>query len=138
VNLAEKKEFQILELLQSLEQLEVYEYLVDLAKTLPKIPTRFLTQKYKIEKCSSRVWLAVELENEKIQLYAQSDSLIIKGILAILWQIYNDLDLKTAQKFQLSLFEKIDFTKFLTANRRSGLSGILESLHGQIKSLTQN
>lgn len=130
-----QKQQEIISLLADLEQLEIYEYLVDLAKTLPKFEKDLYQEKYKIDGCVSRAWLKISQNQGKLIFQADSDSLVIKGILTLLWQLYDHLEIKNAQNFELSLFETTDFTKILTANRRSGLSNILSELKKQISSL---
>lgn len=128
----EKKQVNYLEILTSLEPLEVYEYLVDLAKKLPKMDKKLYTEKYKIKGCSSRAWLWVTQKDQKINILADSDSLIVKGMLAILVDLYLDESVDEAKTFKLELFEKVDFASFLTANRRTGVDAILKDLQSQI------
>ncbi|MDA8818953.1 SufE family protein, partial [Flavobacteriaceae bacterium] len=61
-----------------------YEYMIELGKSLPLIDQAYKTENYIIKGCQSKVWVHATLENEQINLTADSDAIITKGIIAIL------------------------------------------------------
>ena len=64
--------------------LDKYDYLISLSDSLPVIAAEHKTDEYIIEGCQSRVWVDAHLEDGKICYSADSDAIIIKGMLALL------------------------------------------------------
>ena len=68
-----------------------YAYIIDLGNSLPAIDEKFKTPQYIIEGCQSRVWLNAELNEEgKIIYPADSDAIIVKGIISLLIQVLSN------------------------------------------------
>uniref|UniRef100_UPI0025A9F218 SufE family protein n=1 Tax=Paramuribaculum intestinale TaxID=2094151 RepID=UPI0025A9F218 len=66
-----------------------YAMIIDLGNELPPIDERFKTPDHLIEGCQSRVWLNAELQDGKMQFTADSDAIIVKGIIALLIEALN-------------------------------------------------
>ena len=64
--------------------LDKYDYLISLSESLPVIAPEHKTDEYIIEGCQSRVWVDARVEDGKIFYSADSDAIIIKGLLALL------------------------------------------------------
>ena len=64
--------------------LDRYDYLISLSESLPVIAPEHKTDEYIIEGCQSRVWVDARIEGGKILYSADSDAIIIKGLLALL------------------------------------------------------
>ena len=64
--------------------LDKYDYLISLSDSLPVIDPAHKSEQYIIEGCQSRVWVDARLENGKVYYSADSDAIIVKGILALL------------------------------------------------------
>ena len=64
--------------------LDKYDYLISLSDSLPVIDAAHKTEQYIIEGCQSRVWVDARLEDGKVYYSADSDAIIVKGILALL------------------------------------------------------
>ena len=62
---------------------ERYEYIISLGKKLPRLDEAYKTEDSLIKGCQSRVWLHTEPDNGVLKLYADSDSLITKGLIAV-------------------------------------------------------
>ncbi len=71
-----------------------YEFLLDLGRELPPLNSRYQTEANKVQGCMSTVWLAIEPQSpddtagQPISIYADSDSLIVKGLIVILLSLY--------------------------------------------------
>ena len=61
-----------------------YEYLLEISTELPKIPEFQRTDENKVPGCQSGVWLDIQYANGKVQVTADSDALIIRGILSVI------------------------------------------------------
>ena len=67
-----------------------YGYIIDLGNSLPSIDDRYKTPEHLIEGCQSRVWLNAEMDADGTVSYtADSDAIIVKGIISLLVQVLN-------------------------------------------------
>lgn len=124
---------------------ERYIYIMDLSKLLPKFPENLRIKKYLIANCQNRTWIALTQDllscksthnnsnnKNKIKLYGDSEALIIKGIIVIIFIIYQDLDIELIPKFDAKSFlEKLQLNKNLTVSRSQGIDSILNSIKKQ-------
>ena len=69
---------------------ERYEYIISLGKKLPRLDEAYKTEDSLIKGCQSRVWLHTEPDNGVLKLYADSDSLITKGLIAVFIRLLSD------------------------------------------------
>src|SRR5687768_3338509 len=68
-----------------------YKHLIDLGKTLPIFPEEFRIEDLKVKGCQSQVWIHAELtEQGKVKFQADSDALIVKGLVSVLLRIYSE------------------------------------------------
>ena len=70
---------------------ERYQYIIDLGKNLPHLPEDLKTDVFKVRGCTSQVWLIPETnQNQVFTFRADSDALIVRGLIAIILAAYND------------------------------------------------
>ena len=62
--------------------MDKYQYLIDLGNEQQPLDDKYKTESNLIDGCQSRVWLQADLTDGKIELTAESDALIVKGIIA--------------------------------------------------------
>ena len=67
--------------------MDKYQLLIDLGNTLEPLPEAYKKESNLIEGCQSRVWLQADYVDGKIELSAESDALIVKGIIALLIRV---------------------------------------------------
>ncbi|MEG2865865.1 MAG: SufE family protein, partial [Mucinivorans sp.] len=67
--------------------LDKYNYLIELAATLPMIDPAHRTEQYVISGCQSRVWIDASFDGERLHFTADSDAIITKGIIALLIRV---------------------------------------------------
>ena len=106
---------------------ERYEFLVELGRELPHQAADFKLAERVVKGCMSTVWLATEIDNGKrFQIVADSDSLIVKGLLVILLAALSG---KTAAEVLAydpqPLFDRLGLSQHLSANRRNGLHAMI-------------
>jgi cysteine desulfuration protein SufE len=125
------------EALEALELLPDWEqrftYLFDLAKHLPAMPEALKTETTKVRGCTSQVWMTVGWEGEgadaTLRLNLDSDALIVKGLLALVYLAYNGQT--RAQIATINLTELLAPTGLLnnlSPNRRNGFASVLGTL----------
>ncbi|MDD9912230.1 MAG: SufE family protein [Alphaproteobacteria bacterium] len=108
-----------------------YAYLIDLGRNLPPFPKDCRTDAYKVRGCTSQVWLTHKWEEGKLHLQADSDALIVKGLLGVLLVAYNG---KTAAEVQAvdikQAFTEMELNAHLTPNRRNGFTAMVGKIKG--------
>lgn len=122
---------------------ERYMYIMDLGDALPKFPQVLRTNKYLVTGCQSYTWIALmqdsTIDNKKkdlIKFYGDSDAAIIKGIIVIIFSVYQNLDVKSIINFNINSFLKqLNLIQHLTMSRAQGIHSILNSIYMQINKL---
>lgn len=114
------------ELLENWE--EKYDYLIELGHDLPDMPEDLKTEQNLVRGCQSSVWFDIHCEEGKIVFSADSDSLIVKGIVAVVNQLFNNQDAEEVLTADLSFFEEIGLWQHLSAQRGNGLMAMIAHL----------
>lgn len=107
-----------------------YAYIIDLGNTLPPYPENEKIPANIIEGCQSRVWISAKLnENKTVHFDADSDALIVKGIIALLLQVLNDRTPDELLNADLYFIEKIGLKEHLSPTRSNGLLAMVKQIH---------
>src|SRR5882757_1577995 len=83
-----------------------YQYLIDMAKSLPSLDEKYKTPDRLIKGCQSQVWLHTELIDGKIIYHADSDAIITKGLVALMVRVLSDHTPKEIVDAQISFIGK--------------------------------
>ncbi|MEC9093709.1 MAG: SufE family protein, partial [Planctomycetota bacterium] len=108
---------------------ERYQYIIELGKQVPAMPVGTQTQENQVQGCMSTVWLLVELEptSGKLRIVADSDSLIVKGLVAILVAAFAEKSAAEVIQFDVSdIFGQFGLNQHLSPNRRNGLFSMVK------------
>lgn len=124
------------ELIEEFEELEDwderYDLIIDLGRELPALPEELQSEEYIVKGCMSLVWLKTEVvdtEKKIIQIQADSDSIIVKGLIVILIAHYNEKSAGEILKSDaIDLFEKLGLNQHLSPQRRNGLYSMVKRL----------
>ena len=111
-----------------------YEYLIKLGKSLESLDENLKSDENSIIGCQSQVWLIAEMSDEKIHYLADSDSLITKGIISLLFRVLNDQYPEDIVNADLYFIDKIGLNSNLSPSRVNGMMSILK----QIKSFANS
>ncbi|SMC22052.1 cysteine desulfuration protein SufE [Andreprevotia lacus DSM 23236] len=99
--------------------------LVQLARDLPPLPDADKVDANRVSGCESTVWLVTRWEGGKLQVAADSDSRVIKGLLTLLLTAYHNQDAATIQQFALEAWlTELGLVRFLSASRGNGVRAI--------------
>ena len=126
VNEIEKQLIDDLNLLDTWE--ERYDYLIELGQNLPEMPDALKTDLNLVRGCQSSVWFDIRCEQGRLWFQADSDSLIVKGMAAILTQVLNGRPASEVLQFDLTLFETLGLWRHLSAQRTNGLTAMVTHL----------
>ncbi|MFZ3150300.1 MAG: SufE family protein [Anaerolineaceae bacterium] len=113
-------------LLESWE--EKYDYLIELGLELPEMEPEFKTDANLVKGCQSNVWLATRCEDDRLFFDADSDSLIVKGLVAVLSKMLSGQPASQYRQMDLSFFDKLGFWRHLSSQRSNGLTAMVSHL----------
>lgn len=106
-----------------------YSMIIDLGNTLPPIDEKYKTPAHLIEGCQSRVWLNAELTPEGLVRYtADSDAIIVKGIIALLIEVLNDHTPAEIVNSDLYFIDRIGLAENLSPTRSNGLLAMVKQM----------
>ena len=107
-----------------------YAYIIDLGNTLEPFPQESKVPANLIEGCQSRVWITAKREdNGKIHFDADSDAMIVKGIVALLLRVLNDRTPDELLGADLYFIDKIGLKEHLSPTRSNGLVAMVKQIH---------
>ena len=111
-----------------------YKKIISLGKELPLFPEENKTEKWLIKACQSPLWLKAELSPEaKLWLSGDSDSLITKGLLALIIEFYHNQKPEEVLKRKPQFIHSLDLSQYLSSRRTNGLQALID----QVRSYAQ-
>jgi len=106
-----------------------YGMIIDLGNSLPPIEEKYRTPDHLIEGCQSRVWLNTELSPEgRIRYTADSDAIIVKGIISLLVKVLDDQTPDDILNADLHFINDIGLSEHLSPTRSNGLLAMLKQM----------
>ncbi|MBD5178430.1 MAG: SufE family protein [Muribaculaceae bacterium] len=106
-----------------------YGYIIDLGNQLPPIDEKFKTPQYLIEGCQSRVWINAELNADgNVTFEADSDAIIVKGIIALLIKVLNNQKPADILNADLYFIDRIGLSEHLSPTRSNGLLAMVKQM----------
>ena len=108
--------------------LDKYDYLIELSKELPPIDEKHRTEQYVIKGCQSRVWVDAEMHDGQVCFTADSDALIVKGIIALLIQVISGHTPREILDADLYFIERIGLKDHLSPTRSNGLLAMVKQI----------
>ena len=117
------EEFSVLD-----DWMDKYALLIDMGNTLPVIDEKYKTEKNLIEGCQSRVWLYALCENGSVIFKADSDAVIVKGIVSLLIKVLSGHTPKEIIESDLYIIDAIGLREHLSPTRSNGLFSMLKQM----------
>lgn len=108
--------------------LDRYQLLIDLGSEQEPLPAEYKTDNNLIEGCQSRVWLQADFVDGKIIFRAESDALIVKGIVALLIQVYSGRTPDEILESDLYFIKEIGLSEHLSPTRSNGLLAMIKQM----------
>ncbi|MDO5017246.1 MAG: SufE family protein [Porphyromonas sp.] len=106
-----------------------YEMIIDMGNELPPMPESDKTPQHIIEGCQSRVWITGEVDQQGLlQLRADSDAVIVKGIIAMLLKVLSGQTPEAIAKADLYFIEKVGLKEHLSPTRSNGLVSMVRHI----------
>lgn len=108
--------------------MDKYQLLIDLGNEQIPLNEKYKNEQNLIDGCQSRVWLQADLINGKIHFQAESDALIVKGIIALLIKVLSDHTPDEILNSDLYFIEKIGLKEHLSPTRSNGLLAMIKQI----------
>ena len=105
-----------------------YQMLIDLGNDLEPLDERYKTEQNLIDGCQSRVWLQADYDGNAITFTAESDALIVKGIIALLIQVLSGHTPKEILDADLYFIDRIGLKDHLSPTRSNGLLAMVKQI----------
>ena len=108
--------------------MDKYQLLIDLGNELPPLDECYKTESNLIDGCQSRVWLQADCHDGVMELQAESDALIVKGIIALLIKVLNHQKPEDVLNADLYFIERIGLKDHLSPTRSNGLLAMVKQI----------
>ena len=108
--------------------MDKYQLLIDLGTEQEPLDEKYKTEQNLIDGCQSRVWLQADYVDGKIHFSAESDALIVKGIVALLIRVLNDSTPQEILDADLYFIEQIGLKEHLSPTRSNGLLAMVKQV----------
>lgn len=105
-----------------------YQLLIDLGNEQEPLEEKYKTEQNLIEGCQSRVWLQADDVDGKIVFKAESDALIVKGIIALLIKVFSGHTPDEILNADLYFIDKIGLKEHLSPTRSNGLLSMVKQI----------
>jgi cysteine desulfuration protein SufE len=105
-----------------------YEYIIDLGKRLPPLDDQYKKDENKVRGCQSTVWLIADYEDGKVHFKAESDAVIVKGLISMLIRVLSGHTPDEIINAKLDFINKIGMTSHLAQTRSNGLLAMVKQM----------
>lgn len=105
-----------------------YEYIIDMGKRLPELEAEHKTDSNKVRGCQSTVWLTGEYRDGHIYFKADSDAMIVKGLISMLIRVLSGHTPDEILEAKLGFIQEIGMTTHLAQTRSNGLLAMVKQM----------
>ena len=104
-----------------------YQYLIELGEKLSTMPGKLKTEDNRVKGCMSQVWIFAYLEDGQVKFHGDSDTSVIKGILALLISLCDGLTAQQIQALDMDeIFKALNLDEHLSPNRHFGVYAMFD------------
>lgn len=108
--------------------MDKYTYLIELGNELEPIDAAYKIDQNLIRGCQSRVWLQQKLEGDHIVFEAESDALIVKGLVALLLKVFSNRTPQEILDSEPYFIDEIGLRQHLSPTRSNGLMAMVKQI----------
>src|SRR5690348_8979972 len=105
-----------------------YEYIIDLGKRLPLLEDQYKKDENRVRGCQSTVWLVADYKNGKVLFKAESDAVIVKGLISLLIRVLSGHSPDEIINAKLDFIREIGMTTHLAQTRSNGLLAMVKQM----------
>jgi cysteine desulfuration protein SufE len=107
---------------------EKYAHLIELGRALPRMDPALKTEDRQVRGCQAQVWLAARREGDRIHFTAESDALIVQGLVALLLRVYSGRTPEQILAARDDFLREIGLDRHLSQNRANGLASLAREI----------
>lgn len=108
--------------------MDKYQMLIDLGNELAPLDEKYKTEQNLIDGCQSRVWIQCDCQDGLLIFTADSDALIVKGIIALLLKVLSGHSPKEILDAELYFIDRIGLREHLSPTRSNGLLAMVKQI----------
>src|SRR5580765_7539275 len=105
-----------------------YEYIIDLGKRLPPLDAKYKKDENRVRGCQSTVWLVADFRDGKVFYKAESDAVIVKGLISMLIRVLSGQTVDDIIQAKLNFIQEIGMTTHLAQTRSNGLLAMVKQM----------
>jgi cysteine desulfuration protein SufE len=105
-----------------------YEYIIDLGKRLSPLENEHKKDENKVRGCQSTVWLVADYKDGKVYFKAESDAVIVKGLISMLIRVLSGHTPDEIINAKLDFINQIGMTSHLAQTRSNGLLSMVKQM----------
>ena len=105
-----------------------YEYIIDMGKKLPLLSDEHKKEENKIRGCQSTVWMVTEFRDGKIWFHADSDAMIVKGLISMLIRVLSGQTPQDIIAADMKFIDAIGMSSHLAQTRSNGLRSMIKQM----------
>ena len=104
--------------------------MIQLGKQLEPLPDELKVEDLKVKGCQSQVWMQAQLNDKgQVVIRADSDALIVKGLVSLLLRIYSEATPKQILETPPNFIEELGFKSHLSPSRANGFYAMVRQIH---------
>ena len=129
MNTINERQDEIIEEFQDFDDwMDRYQLLIDLGSSQEPLDEKYKTEQNLIDGCQSRVWLQADYADGVIHFQAESDALIVKGIVTLLIRVFNGQSPSDILASDLYFIDRIGLREHLSPTRSNGLLAMVKQM----------
>ena len=105
-----------------------YRYIIGMGKKLTALEKKYQTPEYSVKGCQSQVWFVAQWRPPHIYFKADSDALIVKGLIAILLKVYSQKTPSQILAISPHFIEELGLNTHLSQTRANGLVAMIKQI----------
>lgn len=111
-----------------------YEYIIELGRDLNGLDAAFHTDQYRVKGCQSQVWFRAREQAGRVTFEADSDALIVRGLIALLLRVYSGRTPSEILATPPDFLDAVDLGSHLSGGRANGLAAMVNHIQSYARS----
>lgn len=112
---------------------ERYAHIIDLGKANTGLEETEKTEETRVRGCASQVWMVITRTENRVDIRAESDAMIVSGLIALLIRLFSGANRYEIKSFDAKAFlDKIGVSGALSAQRSNGLASMLDRIQKSV------
>ena len=107
---------------------ERYHHIIQMGKSLEPLEPKYQTEEYLVKGCQSKVWFVASFDAPKLYFKANSDALIVNGLIAILLEVYSGKTPQDILNLHPAFIEQLGLNTHLSQTRSNGLIAMIKQI----------